>query len=162
MAVRIPYTYTVYENYPEATAISEDRNKNKVLLGMLAITFLFLEVLLFLALAEDFWAELPTFILICGGLGLFLFYLYRYYDVVTEKKIKKAIQKRDQLLWEINHPTYDCKAIKIVMKRPAGKCHMCKSDNVDLFLCDIKHTKKSTSVIPVCNACIDRFKANIQ
>ena len=128
---------------------------------MMSFLFFIIIVLIFVT-SENIVAELPTFILLCIGFSLVWIYLFRYYDVVTEKKIKRAIQEKDQMIWEINHPTYDCKAIKIVMERSVGKCYMCQDSDVILFLCDIKRKNKSTSVIPICNDCIDRFKANIQ
>lgn len=152
--IRINYQYKEYKDYPEATAISESRERNRVFIGMFCILGIALS---FIFLLLD-WSA----IFLAIFCGVVLVYLKRYYDTVTQKKIAKAIADRDKMMDEINNPTYDCQAIKIVMKRPAGKCSMCHIPDVELFLCDIKRSKKSTSVIPVCNSCINRFKANIK
>ena len=157
MGYRIHYQYTEYKDYPEATAISESRARNAAFNTML---YGFGIIVSIICLCVDFLKTWPM-IFVAVFCILALVYHVRYYDIVTQKKIRKAIADRDKMMDEIRNPTYECKKIKIVMKQHTGNCYMCKTSNVDLFLCDIKHNKKSNSVIPVCETCIDRFKSNI-
>ena len=158
MAYRIRYEYTEYKDYPEATAISESRSRNAQFVMIFSgFGILISLVCLFVSFA-DTWPMI--FLLLICVLGLFSLFS-GHYDVVTQKKIKKAIADRDKLMEEIRNPSYNCKAIKIVMKQKQGKCYMCKKNNCELFLCDIKR-QKGSSVIPVCNDCVVRFKSNIK
>ena len=158
MAYRIEYRYTEYKDYPEATAISESRARNAQFLIMFS-SFGILVALI--CLFVDFVETWPMiFLLLLCAWGLFTLFSGRY-DAVTERKVKKAIAERDKMMEEIRNPSYDCQAVKIVMKRPAGHCSMCHRNNDNLFLCDIKRRKKPDSVIPVCEDCIERLKANV-
>lgn len=86
--MRVTYYYTEYQNCPEATRISKSRSKSQLYQGMLCIT-LFLISLLTVGLdSKDRWLSICG-IIICP---IWLIYLFTYYNKVTDKKIKEAIE----------------------------------------------------------------------
>jgi len=157
MAIRIKYRYTEYKDYPEATHISESRSRNVHFIISFCSYGILASLVCFFV---DFTKTWPMiFLLLLCALGL-LSIFSGYYDSVTERKIKKAIAARDEMMAEIRDLSYDCQAIKIIANCPSGLCAMCHSHSINLSLCDIKFSRKLNRIIPVCDACIEQLKAN--
>jgi protein-S-isoprenylcysteine O-methyltransferase Ste14 len=93
--MRFQYTYKSYRGYPEATEISRDREEKKIpltiLSGLLVIVGL---IALFVDFMNSWYIALC--LLALGGLGIF--YIIKYYDIVTERKVKRAIKRRDEMI----------------------------------------------------------------
>ena len=89
MALR--YTYKVYDNFPEATEISESRERGAVCLsGIYGISL----IASIICLIVDFSETWPMIFLGVASILSFL-YLFYYYPRVTEQKIQKALVKRE-------------------------------------------------------------------
>ncbi|MBO7762209.1 MAG: hypothetical protein J6T24_05375 [Clostridia bacterium] len=92
--MKYQYTYMSYQGYPEATEISRDREKNKPLLFSLNILLGIAGIIGFIADFKNSWYIGLLLIAIASG-GIF--YLLKYYDVVTQRKIARAIKRRDDM-----------------------------------------------------------------
>lgn len=94
MAVRISYSYKVYENCPEASEISFWRSRNQTYGAMFSgMIFFFATIAFFCILffqTEDWWQ--PLCIMILSALW-FWYLVSPRYDAVTEKKIAKALEE---------------------------------------------------------------------
>lgn len=93
--MKYQYTYKSYHGYPEATEISRDREEKKtpliILSGLLIIGGL---IVLLVDFINSWYISLC--IMALGGLGMF--YIIRYYDEATERKVKRAIKRRDEMI----------------------------------------------------------------
>ena len=152
----IKYTYTVYKDFPEATEISETRERIFAILCMLhPLTFIASIICLFV----DFYATWPMIFLTILSI-LSILYLIRYYPVVTEKKIQKAINKRSKMLQEIKDSKYSCKYIKKLNKVKTGTCALCFSKNENIELCKVKN-EIGTREIYLCRSCVSKYQDNV-
>ena len=88
MATRIPYTYTEFQNCPQATEISRSREEGKLRQSLWSgILFVFCLIFCFVD-SGDRW------IAICGAIicPLWFLYLMFFYDRTTNKMIAEAIE----------------------------------------------------------------------
>ena len=151
----IHYKYRVYEDYPKATAISESRERGFACLTVLFSLGAIASVICLFADFSEMWPMI--FVLIFFVLSLV--YLCTYYQEVTERKIRKAIEEKDKLMEEIRNPSYACQSIKFVSSRNPGMCNMCLRKNVELAICEIKY-RKGSNLMPICKDCISKFESN--
>lgn len=88
MATKIPYSYTEFMNCPEATEISHSRERRKV------YHHLWCELLFFMSILFCFVDSADRWIAICGVIicPIWFIYLIKFYDKVTNKKIKQALE----------------------------------------------------------------------
>lgn len=156
------YRYTEYEDYPEATAISEFRSRGRVCLSQLFVWGIIINVLLLFASPMsvlDWIGSLSLIALCIGG----LFYLIKYYDAVTEKKIKKAIEKsiaeNKKTQEHLNASRYFCSGIAVSDKHSTCMCNVCYLPNVRTTLCEIKDPPHTRTTF-ICDSCINKFKSN--
>ena len=92
--MKYQYTYKVYRGYPEATEISRDREEKKPLSFGLAVFTIIVGII---ALIADFSASWYISLLIIAFGCFGIFYNIKYYDATTERKINRAIKKRDEM-----------------------------------------------------------------
>ena len=85
------YTYKAYPRYPEATEISRDREEKRPYSFMLAIAVI---IAGFIILIGD--GDFLGLLLSLAG-GGWLFYIIKYYDKVTDKKVARDIKARDDM-----------------------------------------------------------------
>ena len=152
---RIRYTYKVYKDFPEATEISESRERNYVFLGDIYLLTLIASII---CLIVDFSETWPMIFLAIASIAS-VYYLINYYPDVTEKKINKAIEKRLHMLEEIKNSKYVCKYIKILDSTKTGKCQICFAYDESLTLCKVKNDI-GTRKIYLCDNCMNQYKDN--
>ncbi|MDD6478392.1 MAG: zinc ribbon domain-containing protein [Oscillospiraceae bacterium] len=85
MAVKLHYTYTKYENCPEATAVSRSRERDK------SFHFLFWFLFSILSILFCFADLLSGFCCVILS-TLYIIYLIKFYDKSTQKKIQEALK----------------------------------------------------------------------
>ena len=92
MATRIPYTYTEFQNCPQATEISRTREESKVRKSLLCGVLFALSLLFCFVDSADRW------IAICGVIlcPIWFLYLMVFYDRATNKMIAEAIQNANE------------------------------------------------------------------
>ncbi len=153
MAIR--YTYKEYKDYPEATEISEFRERGKICLSAIALVLLIASIIcLFLNFTET-W---PMIFVAIGSIAFFV-YFFTKYDEVTEKKINKAIDKRRKMLKDIADSKYSCKYIKVLDEKKVGKCLVCGLSDKDLTLCEVKNDIGKRRVF-ICSECQNKYNSN--
>jgi hypothetical protein len=150
MAIR--YTYNEYKDFPEATEISESRERGKICFSAIALVLL---IASFISLFIDFSGTWPM-IFVAAGSIIFFVHLFTKYDEITDRKINKAIDKRKKMLKDIAESKYSCKHIKVLDERKFGKCLICKQSDKDLTLCEIKNDI-GTRKIFICDDCQSKF-----
>lgn len=153
--MKINYTYTEYKDYPEATAISESRERNYPLFTMGAYCALGLG-LIFLFQCETLLDWIENILIIALSIAAIVHLRYRYHKV-TEEKIRKAIENSIKLKEEIKNSKYLCERIVVHDKCATGTCSVCFSKNVFTRYCEIK-TDIGTRTIYTCEECISKFK----
>ena len=87
-----------------------------------------------------------------------ILYLIFGYDKVTQKKIAKAIEKRDIMNREIKESKYIAKSIMYLCDINGATCIICRK-NVSSRKYRIKNDV-GTRDIPICNECLEKFKIN--
>ena len=156
--MRVKYTYSEFKDYPEATEISKEREAKKTVIpryigALLVIAIVFL--CFFGKLSID--AIIGLVLAIIFMVLLLLYYIFAY-DKVTQKKISKAIAKRDIMNKEIKESKFVVKSIK----------YLCEVNNLKCMIC-FKNTSNSkyrikndigTRDIPICDECFEKFKTN--
>lgn len=156
--MKISYSYKSYSGYPEATEISHRREKLKNLHAISAGWGLIFSIIALIADFNATWfAAIP--------LGLFCIasfvYLIKYYDSVTDRKIAKAIAKRNELIKKKVSEEYRCLYIYRLDNYKRGRCHKCSTFSENLRECMIKDRYVEGSVF-LCNSCIMKYHQNIR
>ena len=152
----IKYWYKKYENYPEATEISESRERGKVCETGICIVLILASIiaLLFFDIVET-W---PAIFMLIGAVLRFR-YLCTRYDEITEEKIQKAISDRIIMLNDVANSTYKCKYIKQLNETKLGSCKICGLNEQSLLSCEIKNDIGKRKIF-ICSDCINKFKSN--
>ena len=146
------YTYTEYKDFPEATEISKSREAAWHPLSTICV---FGVIASAVGLVVGGWeAIFPLIISIYST-----YYMFRIYPKVTERKIKKAIKERIELMKEIKNSKYKCKYIKVLNSEKCGTCFICYSKNKDLKLCKVKNDI-GTREIYICESCKRQYEEN--
>lgn len=152
MAIKYQYTYTEYKDFPEATEISKSREARVYPLFMLCCLSL---VGFIIALIAGEWSAIFGVIVSVAA----FYYLFRIYPKVTERKIKKAIKERIELMEEIKNSKYKCKYIKVLNSEKCGTCLICYSKNKDLKLCKVKNDIGIREIY-ICESCKRQYEEN--
>lgn len=155
--MKYTYSYTKYEGYPEATEISESRERRKTPLILLNFWMVVLWLVLLFGVGFNTIWEYLLAILILGAPVASTVYVFTYYDKVTEKKINKAIKKRDIMEVEIAASKYKCKSLKLLDDIGTGKCWICYNKDVRVMRYRIKNDI-GVRDIPICNDCVEKFE----
>lgn len=89
MGVKLPYTYTIFRNCPEATEISHSREKGKVLQYTICGLIFVFSILFCFVNSADRW------IAICGVIicPMWFVYLIKFYDKKTNELIIEAFER---------------------------------------------------------------------
>lgn len=149
------YTYSEYKDFPEATQISKTRAELLHFWTFVLFScYLVSAGLIFAAdnLVDRFIGIFLLIFSIC-----FSVYLFKYYDIVTEKKIRKAIEQQIQIERDATVGKYKCLSIKILNASFTGTCMMCNNPRAPLTLCKIKKDI-GTRELHICEHCIRKFK----
>ena len=150
--MKYQYTYTEYKDFPEATAISQSREAAWHPLSTICV---FVVIASAVGLVIGGWeAIFPLIISIYGT-----YYMFRIYPKVTERKIKKAIKERIELMEEIKNSKYKCKYIKVLEPTKNGTCLVCFLKNKSLKLCKVKNNI-GTREIYICESCMKQYQDN--
>lgn len=158
MIYKIPYKYTEYKDYPEATEISESRERLKIVYPILIpLVVIFALPSLLLYASKSLFGVL---LLLCfiANIVLVIIYRIKYYDKVTEKRIIKAINKWSTMDKEIKESKFIVNNIKYLCDVNNAKCMICYKNT-----CSSKYRIKNnigTRDIPICNECLENFKSN--
>ena len=162
MSYKFHYTYTDYKDFPEATEISESRSRNFFYLFALNILLLLIFILIFFEESETMMSA--ENLIIFAALVMSLLHLIFGYSKVTDKKIKKAIDKAKQdrfdLEYEIATGKYLCKSIKVSDITRVDSCLVCYKKNIPVTRSKIKNSVGTRDIF-VCNECIQQFKNNV-
>lgn len=153
MALR--YTYKVYDKFPEATEISESRERGFACLSVIHGLTLIASII---CLVVDFSETWPMIFLGIASILSFIYLIY-YYPSVTEKKIQKAIEKRKKMLQEISNSKYTCKFINCLNDVKSGKCQVCFTYNDYLGLYKVKNDIGMREIY-LCQSCASKYKEN--
>ena len=153
--MKIQYQYTEYKDFPEATEISNERARMATVFSMLLFSCLGLSLIFLLAFEEDRIISALMLILSLAG----LYYIRNHYPKATEKKIKKAIQKKMEMESEAKESKYKCKYIQLLDKCREGTCQSCYEKGRQIILCKIKNNI-GTREIYVCNDCIQKYRSS--
>lgn len=151
MRHKFTYYYKEYKDCPEATAISEWRNRAKIW------HYLWCSVILFMCLLFTFIDSADRWLAIVGDVlcVIWLLHLKFRYDAITEKQIRQAFKNKA----EIKNSKYDCDYIKVLNDKKIGTCLSCRSQGVPLTLCEIKNIVGKRNVF-ICDNCIEKYKEN--
>ena len=90
MSFRYNYTYTKYENCPEATEISRSRSKLRINISMFCVILIFL-LFIFLFVPSDWLGKLGNIAAIIGAVLIIWYVNSIRYDRNTMRMIDKAI-----------------------------------------------------------------------
>ena len=160
MKIKYQYRYQEFENYPEATEISKQREEQKARRKALSpFLYILYPILIIGVLSGSYqlgllWLAIPLLILIIYA----IVYFTKNYDKITEKKIKEAILRADLLKQEVANDKYKCKKIKFLSNVKDSKCMICfkrTSNSKYRIKNDI-----GTRDIPICDECLKKIKSN--
>ena len=157
MALRIKYSYSVYEDFQEATAISESRARN----AQFIIMFCGFGILASLiCLLVDFSATWPMiFLLLVCVIGL-VSLISGHYDAVTEKKVNNAIAKyisgnRKFIESDKKVDALDVSAT-VISKQCVGCGNFSRTRR-----CVVRKNGHAIS-LPLCEECISKLRAKVK
>lgn len=159
--MKISYTYKEYANFPEATEISESRERTKrpKIIFLVIACFVMFNWLLG-GMFETVFAYIAVILCLCASIAA-LVYMFTKYDEVTEKKIKKAIIARMQMMNEVADSKYKCKSLKTLGEAGVGKCLICYKKDVVLAKYRIKNNV-GTRDLAICGECITKLQENCE
>lgn len=151
MALR--YTYKEYQDFPEATDISESRERGKACLLILGVVLIIASII---CMIVDFSACWPMVFVLFGAILLFV-YLFTKYDKITEHKIDKAITEKIELKEYAKNARFICDYIKPLGEKKIGKCLNCYKTQTSVTQCEIKNNIGKRN-IPICDECLSNFQ----
>lgn len=150
--MKLYYTYSEFKDCPEATEVSKNRAFLGTILTMASFINLFLSIIFLFAFVSEDW----TVILYAVVSIVPVIYMLKYYPIVTDRKIRKAIVDSHNLKSSIAASKYNCQRISLSNQHATGSCRVCLENNKPLILCTIENDI-GTQDIYICDSCISKF-----
>lgn len=157
MAIRIKYTYTVYEDVEVATEISKSRARNAQFIMMWSgFGILASLICLFVDFAETWPMLFLLLVCVLGVVSLFS----GHYDTVTQKKIDNAITKyisgnKHFIESDKKIDSMDI-ASRIIVKQCMGCGNIAPTQS-----CVMRKNSHAIS-LPLCEKCIAKLKVKVK
>lgn len=158
--MKIQYSYKVYKDFPEATEISESRERSSVILTMMFGMMLVASIVLALTVCKTVseWIEAILAILISGFL---LWYMLYRYPKRTERLIQESIRNQINLKENWEEIKFRCKAITMFEgDSKEGVCFTCYQKNT-LTRCKVKQDAGTRDIF-ICRECMEKFRGSAE
>ena len=157
MAIRIKYTYTVYEDLEAATEISKSRARNAQFIMMWSgFGILASLICLFVDFSETWPMLFLLLVCVLGMVSLFS----GHYDAVTQKKINKAITKYISGNRKFIESDKKIDSMDISNESITKMCMGCGVVDRTQRCVVRKNVHKIT--LPLCEKCISKLNSKIQ
>lgn len=158
--MKIQYSYKVYKDFPEATEISESRERSGTMLSILFGSWFVVSLVLAFTVCETAsdWIEAILSILVSG---LLIWYMRYRYPKRTEQLIQESIRNQIDLKENWEEIKFRCKAITLREGDcKEGTCFTCYQKNT-LTRCKVKQDAGKRDIY-ICQACMDKFRGTAE